>query len=216
MIAENYRYKTVFRECRRWIEEGKAGKVHTVRCQFSHYHPDYSRFYHGALKHPLLMDVTIHHLDLARFLSGQEPEHVWCKEWGAPYTWYQDRPANAAIWTQMSGGVMFEYSGSLASAVSSTDWYGDWEISGDKGILRLQGETLFWYHQEGEACEKTVIPSEYEDTRVQVLREFIAAIDERRPGETCIEDNYQTYLWMETAIASAEGEKEMTVCATEL
>jgi predicted dehydrogenase len=207
MISENYRYKTVFRKCRQWIESGKIGKIHSIQCHFAHFHADYSMYYHGNLKHPLLTDVTVHHLDLARFLSGAEAEKIYCKEWSAPYSWYQERPANAMIWTDMTSGIHFQYSGSLASPVSTTDWYGNWEIEGNKGTIRLNGEQLTCELENESEIECITVPSDVEDTRVNVLKEFVNAFWENRPGETNIDDNFKTFLWLEAAIASSEQEK---------
>ena len=142
MIGENYRYHLVFREAKKLLQTNNLGKIHHIQCSFRHYHPDYSRFYHGALKHPLLEDVTIHHLDLARYLSDKEPLSVWCKEFAAGYSWYADRPASAVIVTEMTDNVIFHYNGTLASPVSSTDWNGNWEIECDNGILKIENDKI--------------------------------------------------------------------------
>ena len=142
MIGENYRYHLVFREAKKLLQTNNLGKIHHIQCSFRHYHPDYSRFYHGALKHPLLEDVTIHHLDLARYLSDKEPLSVWCKEFAAGYSWYADRPASAVIVTEMTDNVIFHYNGTLASPVSSTDWNGNWEIECDYGVLKIENNKI--------------------------------------------------------------------------
>ena len=87
MIGENYRYSTVMRAAKQFLNSGALGSIHRMNCLFRHEHKDFSMFYHGRLQHPLLEDVTIHHLDLARYLSGQEPKRVTCREYAAHYSW---------------------------------------------------------------------------------------------------------------------------------
>lgn len=204
MIAENYRYSPLMRAARDCILRGRLGRLRHIRCHFCHDHPDYSMYYHGKLAHPLLEDVTIHHLDLARYLSGEEPERVWCHEFAAPYSWYGARPASANIVTAMSGGAVFEYSGTLASPVASTTWNGDWELMGDQGILQIRNDRLTLL-QNGQA-EEIPVPDETRESRAMLLREACLALAEGRPGETDYSDNLRSFLWMRDAIdASTSG-----------
>ncbi len=203
MIGENYRYHDIIRRARQALEAEDLGAIHQVSCKFRHYHPDYSMFYHGHLKHPLLEDVTVHHLDLARFLSGEEPEKVWCKEYGAPYCWYQQRPATVNILTEMTNGVVFHYEGTLASPVSTTDWNGDWEIECDKGAVRVSGSSIRVY-KEGEQRE-ILLENPTPDSRTTMLREACAALREGRKASTDFSDNLRSFLWMRAALESSEN-----------
>ena len=201
-IGENYRYNPLFREAKRVLETYGLGNIHHIHCFFRHYHPDYSKFYHGSLRHPLLEDVTIHHLDLARYLSGQEPTRVWCKEFAAPYSWYGDRPACADIVTEMSHHVMFHYSGTLASPASSTTWNGTWEIECDHGILRIEDDRVFLL--KDDTVIEVPVWDRPGDSRPIMLREICYALKEGRNAETDYTDNFKSFHWMQKAIQSSE------------
>lgn len=202
MYGENYRYHAAFRKVRELLNQNIIGSVHNLTCNFRHYHPDYSKFYHGGLTHPLIMDVSIHHLDLARFISGKEPLSTKCIEYSAPYSWYGDRPATAVIETKMTDNVMFHYYGTLAAASSTTDWNADWEIEGDKGVLKISQSRIYLY--QNETCEEIIYENNYDDSRIAMLKEACAAINEGRKGKTDYYDNIKTYKWMQDAIADAE------------
>jgi len=208
MIGENYRYHPVFRKAKALLRERNLGKLHHIQCNFRHYHPDYSMYYHGALPHPLLEDVTIHHLDLARYLSGKEPVRVWCREFPAPYSWYGSRPASAMIVTEMTDNVVFQYIGTLASPESSTDWNGYWELEYDRGILQIRKDTVSIL-QGGRMSEITVNESAA-DSRVPMLQEACQALRENRQAETAYGDNFKTFLWMHSAIRSSETQAWVT------
>ncbi len=209
MIGENYRYHPVFREAKRLLQTEDLGEIRHVQCSFRHFHPDYSRFYHGSLRHPLLEDVTIHHLDLARYLSGKEPVRVWCREYGAPYSWYGDRPATAFLLTEMTGGTVFRYGGTLASAASSTDWNGDWEIECGGGVLKIEQSRIFLIR--GEERTEVLYAGTEEDSRIPMLREACAALRERRSGETDLRENMKSFRWMHAAVRSSERQEWFAV-----
>lgn len=210
MIGENYRYHPVFREAKKILQSGELGSIHQVVCRFRHYHPDYSMFYHGALKHPLLTDVSIHHLDLARYLSGEEPLNVWCREFSADYSWYKHRPASAFIVSDMTGNVAFHYEGTLAAPVSTTDWNGDWEIECDYGVLQIKDSNII-IHKE-DSVKKIKITMAEDDTRMVMLKEACKAIREGRKGETDYSDNLKSFCWLESAIKSSETQKSIDIC----
>ena len=202
MIGENYRYHSVVRKAKEILNEGTLGEIRRVSCHFSHYHPDYSMFYHGTLAHPLLEDVSIHHLDLARYITGQEPLKVWCTEHPAEYCWYQKRPADALLVTEMTKGIVFHYDGSLASPASTTDWNGDWEIRCDLGVLKISNQRIWIY--TNDTVEEIPVVVESEDSRVMLLKEACMALREGRPGETDFADNFKSFAWLHMAIRSSE------------
>ena len=209
MIGENYRYSPVMRAARAYLDSGEPGVVHRISCLFRHDHPDYSRFYHGSLKHPLLEDVTIHHLDLARYLSGREPVNVDCRAYMAPYSWYGERYASAGIWTEMTGGVIFEYSGTLASPASTTPWNGCWEIECGNGVLQILNDRL--YAVRGEDRTEIPVGNREEESRAVMLREACAALREGRRGETDFSDNIRTYRWMQAAAEASEKKRTIRI-----
>lgn len=204
MIGENYRYQPIFRRAKELLTSGRLGRIHTIDCHFRHYHPDVSRFYHGTLTHPLLDDVSIHHLDLARYLSGEEAQRVWCQEHDAPYSWYGARYADAWLMAEMSGDVRFRYDGTLGSPATSTHWNGEWEIECDYGVLQIRGEELI-LHLPEDRVEREYFPDALVESRVLELQEACIALRENRPAETDYADNRKSFLFLQLALRAAEA-----------
>lgn len=200
VIADNYRFVPVFRAAKKLLD-GRFGRILSVSCVLSQKHPDYSAFYHGRLAHPLLLDVAIHHLDVARFLIGAEPdlETVFAREFPAPHTWYGSRPASAVIYTDL-GGAAFTYRGSLADPVALTDWYGDWDITCGRGTLRIRKSRLWAVTPGGE---EEVPADTSSDGRGELLKEFIRSYRAQDQAETDIRDNIGTYRWLADVIKAA-------------
>ncbi len=204
-IAENFRYRSVFRAAKEMLLDGAVGKLLRVNCRYVSFHPDASNAYHGALKHPLLCDVTVHHLDVARYLTGAEPQNVFCIEHSAPHTWYGDRPASAEISSEMTNGIYFTYSGTTASPVSVTDGFGEWELVGEKAVMRICGPEITLYTAQNE---KTVLVfPDRGDTREPLLDGFVRTVIDHTVGESDIRDNFKSFYWTQKAMESAEKNK---------
>ena len=201
-ISENFRYRPVMRAAKKMLLDGAVGKILKVNCRYVSYHPDASNSYHGALKHPLLCDVTVHHLDVARFLTGAEPKDVFCTEHAAYHTWYQHRPASAEISSEMTDDIFFTYSGTVASPVSVTDSFGEWEIIGEKAVMRIHGTTVTLYAAPNE--KKVWEFPDSGDTREALLAGFIKALQNKTTNESDIRDNFKSFCWTQKAIESAE------------
>lgn len=74
-IGFNRRFDPNFRTVKAWVEEGKIGDVHMVKITSRDPSPpshDYVRSSGG-----LFMDMTIHDLDMSRYLSGSEITEVY-------------------------------------------------------------------------------------------------------------------------------------------
>lgn len=221
MISQNYRFHPLFRKAGSILQSKVLGNIHRVHCHFCHYHPDASAYYHGKLEHPLLSDVSIHHLDVARYLTGEDPLRIWCKEESAEYCWYGKRPASAGIVTEMTGNVIFRYEGTLASPVSTTDWNGDWEIECDKGVLQISKGRILLHKSisggvyaggdEHTETEEIVVEAGEAASRITALREACTALRENRKAETDYRDNLKTFEWVDKAILSSLTNSWVTV-----
>ena len=64
------------------------GAVGSVTVQFRKYANTAPRATntHYRIRQPLLMDMSIHHYDLMRYVLGQEPRHVYCKAWNPAWS----------------------------------------------------------------------------------------------------------------------------------
>ena len=109
----------------------------------------------------------------------------------------------------MTGGVICNYRGTLASPVTTTDWNGDWEIECDKGVLKIYNGNVKIITEED--VKEYFVCNGDEDSRVQLLEEACMALKEGRKAETDLNDNYKSFMWIQSAIASSESGEWITV-----
>ena len=83
---------------------------------------------------PLILDMSIHHFDLARYISGQDPAAVYALEFNPKGSWYAGDVAASCIF-EMTDGVVFTYRGSWCAEGLHTSWQGNWRIIGERGTI---------------------------------------------------------------------------------
>ena len=185
MIAENYRRLPVFRKARQLIEAGAVGTLSAVYVQF-YKEAYFEKEYLLKMPEPLLVDVTVHHLDLLRYLTGQEGRRVFARSFNPRASRY---PGNAALnfLLEMQDGAVVSYAGSLACQEAETIWAGEWRIQGTAGVL-LAGESLRLVR--GGAA--TIIDDLSDVDASGCLDEFLSALAQRREPESSGTDYLQT------------------------
>ena len=86
----------------------------------------------------LLLDMAIHTLDAARYVSGTDPVFVYCEEFNPPWSWYKGASSATALF-EMTGGLRYTYRGSWSSEGRDTSWEADWRAVGPHGTALWDG-----------------------------------------------------------------------------
>jgi predicted dehydrogenase len=140
MVSQNYRFRAPARAMQAAVRDGAVGKVISV--QVDHRRDTRTLFGEGNFRydmvHPLVIDMSIHHADLLRMLTGQEVVALDARGWRIPDSPYKYDPAVSALLT-LDGDASARYEGNWATHEPETSWNGDWEILGEDGILRWTG-----------------------------------------------------------------------------
>jgi len=210
MVDQNYRWRPHTRALQRGVREGKIGPVVSASFEFRQ---DIVRTSTDAwreqMPHPYLHDIAIHHFDLLRATTGQECVAV--AAWGGrpPWSWYKGVPAIDAI-LRFDGGMQVSYTGTMVARGYATAQDGIITMTGEGGTLRLEADLqVRWYRDK----QVEVIPPEpmpHADT-AYALREFLAAIQERRQPETHVEDNVRSLAMVAATIRSVESGQPVAV-----
>lgn len=195
-VSQNYRYRRPTRGLRDALSAGVIGELQAVRIQFRR--DTRTIFGEGnfrySMEHPLVLDMSIHHFDLLRMITGRNIERVAAVSWPLAGSNYLHHPAVSAVFT-LTGGIAATYDGTWASNDGNTSWNGHWELLGTNGRLRLeQGDddpmndlvTLF---RDGQPSERLPLPELERIDRAGSLASFVAAIEQGGVPETAIEDN---------------------------
>lgn len=213
MVSQNYRFYPAAQTAAALVRQGALGPVSSVSVQFRRYanlQPRAAhRHYH--IRHPLLLDMAIHHFDLMRYVLGQEPVAVHCHAWNPPWSNFDDPAAATAIIT-FDGGAVVDYRGSWVSTGPQTTWDGEWQIECAEGVIAWTGrddnslaaESVTILPRGKRRGRRITLPELPYWDRAGALSEFVHAIAAGREPLTGGRDNLASAALMFAAIKSAE------------
>jgi len=139
MVSQSRRWNPRHEAIHKFLKSGKLGVVTTINCDF------YLGVHFGGFREempsPLILDMSIHHFDLARYMSQLDPMAVYAKEFNPKGSWYKGDVAASCIF-EMSNGVIFTYRGSWCAEGFTTSWEGNWRIIGERGTLLYENDEL--------------------------------------------------------------------------
>jgi predicted dehydrogenase len=214
MVSQNYRFYPAAQTAARLVREGELGPVGAVSLQFRKYAntADPARNPHYRIAQPLLLDMSIHHFDLMRFVLGTEPQTVSSVTSNPSWSRFVEPPA-AVTTVRFPDDVTVAYEGSWVSSGPPTTWAGDWRIECELGAIEWTGRDDLTTNSDrvairrlGKAPEAVKLPELQKFDRPGSLQEFRDAIRAGRSPVTSGEANLGTLALTLAAIeASVTG-----------
>lgn len=184
-----------------------------------------SDFYIGAhfggfrdrMPSPLILDMAIHTLDAARYLSADDAVSVYCEEFNPEWSWYDGNASATAIF-EMRSGLRYTYRGSWCSEGRHTSWEGDWRAIGVNGTALWDGDTVpevdiviesGGFHSK---CETQIadVPEGHEGIAGS-LRDFLNALKTGATPMGECHDNIKSLAMVFAAIESAQAGERVPV-----
>ena len=182
LVSQNYRYNAPYYHARQLLADGVIGDVGSGAIAF-YIASDFRGSFREAMEFPLLVDMSIHHFDLIRFIMRRNIKKVTALSFNPPGSTYR-HDAGLKMLLELEGGLAFSYDGDWTALGRATSWSGNWRVQGSQGSLHLENDKLIvarsglWTH---DAREETIEPPALEfAARAATLHEFATVI---RSGE---------------------------------
>jgi predicted dehydrogenase len=216
MVSQSRRWEPHHEALRRAADDGPAGQLTTLNCDF--YIGAHFGGFRAEMESPLVLDMAIHHFDLARMFSGADPVAVYAHEFNPAGSWYAGDAAASCIF-EMTGGIVFTYRGSWCAEGFQTSWNGDWQLTGDAGGLRCEqdrppvacrvtGDEGFIRPRE----EVDVPPVEIDCTKMHgALREMLAFLRDGTTPQTECHDNIKSLAMVFGAMQSSREQRRVEI-----
>ncbi|MBP2421076.1 Gfo/Idh/MocA family protein [Microbacterium imperiale] len=185
---------------------GGLGPLGVVHAQF--FHEDHEPGFREQMAHPLLVDMSVHHFDMLRYLTDDEPVSVRCDSWNPSWSWFAGHAAATATF-ELSSGARFVYQGSRATPGLQTSWNGDWHIYAERGAAHWDGDDVVESDAAGASVEVTSASEGIEGS----LEEFVASLRAGATPQNEVRTNVLTLAMVEGAIRSSDRGGEKVVLA---
>jgi predicted dehydrogenase len=215
MVSQSRRYDARLHAYRALIEE-YAGSLGILKSDF--YIGAHFGGFRDEMAHVLLLDMAIHTIDAARYLSGADPIAVYCEESNPAWSWYKGAASATALF-EMSGGLRYTYTGSWCAEGRHTSWEAEWRAVGPRGSATWDGH--------GPAIADTIVAqsgfhAEVASHTAQVaegvasgiagsLRDFVDALHTSATPMGECHDNIKSLAMILAAIESAETGQRVKV-----
>jgi predicted dehydrogenase len=224
MAGMNFRYLAVTQMQRKLIHEralGEPGYGHFVYLRNRDgRRPDLNK-YPLTMKQPMLLEQSVHHLDLMRYVYDDEVVAVDADTWHPSWSVYGDHCCVSAL-LQFRSGLRANYIGTWTSG--SNHFSFEWRTDCSGGILvqKAQFEDLYQSHltpglaMQGELFKTAAsveplqsIPLEpceaFRDDTRGLLTEFVEAVEHEAPLTTSGKDHLKTLGLTLACIESSES-----------
>ncbi len=224
MVGMNFRYVPSHQMIKRILSERQLGEPSFAQFTYLRHRegrrPDLNK-YALASKQIMLMEQSIHHLDVMRYCYDREVEWVAADAWNPPWSVYQD-DGNASVLLRFGGGLHVNYIGTYTAGWNAFDFR--WRTDCSGGVLiqkdqfgglyaaRFSPELAFSGRlfqaaaaaEPLEAVEVRPVEPDIDDTR-GLLAEFIAAVSEGRPVACSGKDHLKTLVLVRACIEAAKS-----------
>lgn len=209
MVSQNYRFQPPVRTLQRLIGSGEYGTPIAIEITFmkdsrTFWPPENFRF---SMEHPLLLDMSIHHLDMLRAISGRNAAAITVGSWKVQDSLYQGDVALSAI-ISLEGGIPVTYRGNWASTGPQTTWNADWRILTDRGRLN-------WINWMGDDRENQIVWQAFEQEETIIPADELAVtgfagslhafLEALRTGETPETNAYDNLHSLEMLFGGVES-----------
>lgn len=226
MVGHNFRYLPVHQKLRQLLTEqtlGSAGFGQFTYLRNRDGNRSDLNKYPLSMHQPMLLEQSVHHIDLLRYCYGEEITQVQADTWRPSWSTYQQDCCVSALF-HFASGLRVNYLGTWTSGHNRFAF--EWRTDCDGGVLiqkqqfdelyrtdltpglALEGE-LFKTDAQTEPLQRIPLPAcrpFYDDTR-GLLDEFIAAIKHGAPLITSGMDHLKTLgVTLAVDIAAAAGD----------
>jgi predicted dehydrogenase len=221
MAAQGYRFLQAAGFVRETLAAGKIGQLRGIKIRFRRHLPDViSNPDHPiyALPHSILLDMSVHHVDLLRYMTQREVVSVMAMEHDTPDNAFK-HPSNAICLMRLQPDVPVLWDGDWCARGPVTSWEGEWQFIGDKARLfwagNMDGKNLTSVHLEvpGQEPQELMTHEPVWERRLPLLEHFITCIGRGEQPEPSILDNRKTLAVVFGSLESVLTKTEVRITA---
>lgn len=215
VVSQNYRYNPTTWTMANIIKSGKLGRIGQVKVDF-YKGVDFHGGFRHEMEYPLIIDMSIHHFDLIRFITGLDAILVSGSSWNPFWSNYKGECSSVAHF-RMTDGANLLYNASWCAKGDYCTWDGNWQIECERGTLILnQGKLkIVWikglYEMDRE--EEVTLESPPLGGQMYVLDEFIRCAEKGGRPITVVDDNIKSIAMVFSTVKAMRSGKTVEVLA---
>lgn len=220
-VVQNWRSKDVGISLREAIKSGVAGRIGHIFFRYvrNRENPAYPKYIFQE-EYPLLYAMGIHHLDLFRYILGEEYDTVSGSSFKPPWSMYSS-DTGLDLFLKTGKGVSVMYSGTVSSKNNGIPQE-SLVIEGEKGTLFNESqwcEPPLWFYPAGGGeridltghVKERSVREQYDRSDRYILENFCNAIAGREEPVCDAKDGLRSICALEASRLACESAKTIFV-----
>lgn len=213
VVSQNYRYSAPMWTLAKIVKSGKLGAIGQVKLDF-YMGVNFGGGFRHEMPYPVIIDMSIHHFDLIRFVTGLDALKVQGAAWNPPWSNYKGDCSSTALF-EMNNGARILYNASWCAKGAFSDWNGNWQIECEKGTVTYRnGEIRILSVPELYAVTKQEIPVHEQppkNAQHYILDEFMRGVAKGKRPATEARDNIRSVSMVFATVKAMETGKKIDV-----
>jgi predicted dehydrogenase len=225
-VMQNYRYIATTLTLRHALEHGDLGRINYVIARFA---ADYREWlawgaeFRHRMRHALLLEGAVHHLDQIRNLARGDPQYVAGWEWNPPWSTSKGEFNNLYV-IKMTNGVHATYEGSGTAGGEQNTWHEEaYRVECEHGAASLGRDQIVRLHRfrRGGGLRTEEVPllmpmarghaPVKEQGHGAVIGQFLDWLDGGPAPETTLQDNLHSIATVFAAIEASASNRTVDV-----
>jgi predicted dehydrogenase len=168
------------------------------------------------MRHPMMLEQSIHHLDLIRFCYGREATHVVCRTWNPGWSMYA-HDANVSCLLTLEGGMEVVYLGTWTGGWNALRFEWRTDCAGGAIVQRELFSDLAAARTGDEILSPIPLPEAraFIDDSTALLDAFVAALRHGEDPPCGGRDHLRSLALCFAALESAETGQRVDIRAFE-
>jgi predicted dehydrogenase len=213
VVSQNYRYSPPMWTLANVVRSGKLGGIGQVKLDFF-MGVDFGGGFRHEMPFPVIIDMSIHHFDLIRFVTGLDAVKVSGAAWNPPWSNYRGDCSSTALF-EMNNGARVLYNASWCAKGGFCDWNANWQIECEKGTVTYRNGEIRVYHVPKlyKLVKTEILPHTAPPLTAQnyVLDEFMRCVKARKQPQTAARDNVRSVGMVFAAVKAMETGRKVDV-----
>ena len=215
-IVQNYRYTRRMLTFRELLRDGRLGRLQYVQARFADDYRAYGSWggpnpFRHEMDDPMVLDGSIHHLDMLRHLTGGDPQQVFGAAFNPSWSSFKGHSAGLYV-IEFDNDTRAAYEANLQSAGEPNSWYREYYRAEceDGSITSPDGDTVV-LTRAGQIEEKIPVGEDPRQGHVRVLEQFLDWIEHDTEPECTFADNLNSVALMFAARATGHRRQAVPV-----
>ncbi len=215
-VVQNYRYTKSMLTMRDLLRGGRVGRLQYLQARFADDYRVYGSWggpnpFRHEMDDPMVLDGSIHHLDMLRNLTGGDPQQVFGSAFNPPWSSFKGHSAGLYV-VEFDNDTRAAYEANLQSAGEPNSWYREYYRAEceDGAITSANGDTIV-VTRAGEIEAEIPVGEDPRRGHARVLEQFLDWIEHDVEPECTFADNLKSVALMFAARATGHRRHAVSV-----